>query len=545
LILTPGYDWFYSNQVVGGAFMNDSLMHSRRRVLVQGAVIGAGIIASNVSGIVAIAQAQQPPERRSLLGLPWNDPIIAAYRDAVGQMKQKPASDKLSWASLADVHGTDPNTYHFCPHGNWYFLPWHRAYVLTCERAVRQLTGHNDFAMPYWDWTANPTMPEVFLTATNPDGKKNWLYVDDEGFGTNWKRTWPANRPMPVSQVGAAVLQEILNTTDYEEFGTSRPAGQDSLDQAWIIAENQGIQGTLEARPHNMVHNNIGGWMPTAVSSRDPIFFMHHCNIDRIWALWNSLGNQNAANSLWTDMQFKNNFYFPDGSDYSPIVKELYVPEALGYTYNLAAPAAAIAAPSSAVLALQSRLQTVFAMPNPAGPGIKNFSASPRPQATATAESPFEVELDVDASALEAVAHRSPVSSGAELLSFAAARERRASGPRSIAIIRDVVATKVQSTEFRIFLGDDRPTSQTPITAPNYVGSFGLFVHGEHTTGQGPHNANPSFAVDLTGPIQRVYGAMSPRTGRIKLQILPVASGGAGEVGTATASKVEVVILGT
>jgi tyrosinase len=522
--------------------LTDQSTLSRRKVLVQGAVIGAGVIAGNVSAVVALAQAQQPPERRSLAGLAWNDPIVAAYRDAVGQMKAKPDADKLSWAALAGIHGTDPNTYHFCPHGNWYFLPWHRAYTLTIERAVRQLTGHDDFAMPYWDWTSNPTMPEVFLTPTTPDGKQNWLFVDDQGFGTTWTRTWPATQPMPASQVGPAVLQQILASTDYEEFGTSRPAGQDNLDQSWIVAENQGVQGTLEGLPHNMVHNNIGGWMPSAVSPRDALFFMHHCNIDRIWALWNSLGNQNSADPLWTDMPFKSNFYFPDGSDYSPLVKELFVPEALGYTYGLQAPAVASAAiQSHAVLALKSRLQTVFATPSPAGPGVKTFAWSAPAQATAAAEKPLDIAVDIDAGTLQAVAHRTPVSSGT---GFAAAREIRASGPRAIAIIRNVSVTKSQGTEYRVFLGDARATAQTPITDPHYVGAFGLFVHGEHGADHGPKHANPSFAVDLTAAIQRVYGAAPPAAGGLKLQILPVASSGAGGVGTASTSKVEVVILG-
>ena len=121
---------------------------SRRNVLLQGFVFGAGIIAENMSGMEALAQGQ-PPQRRTLQGLAWNDPIVATYRDAVGIMKQKPASDKFSWASLASIHGTDPNNYHFCPHGNWYFLPWHRAYTLMYERVIRDLTKNNSFALPY------------------------------------------------------------------------------------------------------------------------------------------------------------------------------------------------------------------------------------------------------------------------------------------------------------------------------------------------------------------------------------------------------------
>jgi len=136
------------------------------------------------------------------------------------------------------------------------------------------LTKNNDFALPFWDWTANPTMPDVFLSPTTPDGKKNWLFVNDQDFGQTWRRTWPAGKPMPRHIVGRSVLRDILDSTDYEEFGTSRPPGQNNLDPSWVL-KRTGAQGILEATPHNLVHNNIGGWMPSALSPRDPIFFMH------------------------------------------------------------------------------------------------------------------------------------------------------------------------------------------------------------------------------------------------------------------------------
>jgi tyrosinase len=301
---------------------------TRRQVLLQGGAMGAGIIASNLPGMTALAQGQLP-QRRALDGLAWNDPIVATYRDAVGIMKKMPPSQQFSWVNLAMIHGTDPDTYHYCPHGNWYFLPWHRAFTTMYERIVRQLTNNNDFALPYWDWTANPLMPDVFLTPKTPDGKPNPLYNSDAG----WQRTWPSNQPMPAETVGPTVLNAILSATEYEQFATSRPEGQNSLDASWITT-GSGTQDQLEGNAHNMVHNNIGGWMPSASSPRDPIFFMHHCNIDRIWALWN-VQNPNSSDQLWTDMPFTENFYSVDGSFWSPKVSDLYVPENLGYTYGL------------------------------------------------------------------------------------------------------------------------------------------------------------------------------------------------------------------
>src|SRR4029077_7025821 len=109
---------------------------SRRDVLLRGSAIGVGIIAANVQGLVAFAQPP-PPLARSLHGMALNDPILQTWRDGVRLLKA--ASGNISWASFAAIHGDDDG-FNLCPHGNWYFLPWHRAYILMYERAVRQLT---------------------------------------------------------------------------------------------------------------------------------------------------------------------------------------------------------------------------------------------------------------------------------------------------------------------------------------------------------------------------------------------------------------------
>ena len=518
---------------------------SRRSVLLKGAVVGAGVVASNIPGMKALA-AGQPPLRRTLQGLAWNDPIVATYRDGVGILKQKADSEKTSWAALAGIHGTNPGAYHFCPHGNWYFLPWHRAYIASYERIIRDVTKNDQFALPFWDWTSDPTMPQVFLDPTTPDGKKNWLYVDDQGFGQSWKRTWPNNTPMPPQIVGPSVLQDILQSADYEEFGTSRPRGQNNLDPSWVL-KRTGAQGTLERLPHNMVHNNIGGWMPSALSPRDPIFFMHHCNLDRIWAVWNSLGNANSAEALWTGMTFAN-FINPDGSPYSPKVSDLFVPENLGYTYGLSAPAATASASPTAspnLVALRSNLTTLWAAPAVTNAKIKSFTVAPAAgQAAGTATSPLALSLEVPPDLIASVVKRVPVSSGAELLNFSVAREQRATGTRVLAFLRDVEVTQPEDTEYRVFL--DRPglAAQPLVNDPGYVGSFGVFVHGEHG-GHGDHDdSRPSFVLDLTGAMQRVYGSGQPSAGNIKLRFVPVANRpDAPHVGTILPGRVEVAFL--
>jgi tyrosinase len=342
------------------------------------------------------------------------------------------------------------------------------------------------------------------------------------------------------------VIATILGETPFETFGTSRPNQpgnvQNSLDQSWIVCEFCGIDGTLESNPHHNVHNIVGGIMASARSALDPIFMMHHCNIDRIWAVWNAppLNNQNSSDPLWSGMTFQNNFFNPDGSFYSPNVSDLYVPETLGYTYGLpAAPVAATAPP--AVLALGEKLKTLYGTPNVTdAAGINTYTAKNDQQMIAAANKPLDISVNVDRSLVIAVARRRPPSAGTELLDFNAAREQAASGTRALAFLRDVTVAQHQDTLYRVFIDCDYLSQDTPISDPHYVGTFGIFGdHGEHPGHGGRPAAKPSIAVDLTRAIQRVYGSAVDPSGRIRVQILPVPNAPkAGPIGTASPSRV-------
>ena len=493
---------------------------SRRSVLVQGGVIGAGLIASDVPGFRALVWAVGEPTRKSLAGLAWDDPIVSAYRDAVGIMKKTDPLDRLSWSTVANIH------FNYCPHGNWYFLPWHRAFVVSIERIVRTLTGKKEFAMPYWDWSTNPTLPDVFTTPLTPNGDTNWLYEPS--------RTLPPNWPYPDDVVGPGVVDKALKETPYETFGTSRPTGQDSTDPKWI-RDGSGTQGTLEGLPHNSVHAWMGGYMPTMHSPWDPIFFMHHGNIDRIWAVWNSKGNANSDEANWKNMTFTDNFVNPDKSFWSPKVSDLFDPLALGYTYGLAAAPVAEASPQ--LLSLNSKLTTVFAGPIAAGTAgaksfVKRLKAAPGRR--------FEISVPVDPAALSAVAHRAPAAPASS--DVRAQQEADASGPRAYALIRDVTASSPDTAEYRVFIKGKNVTPDTKITDPHYVGAFAVFNKGpmgEHAT----HQEHPSFLLDLTDAIVRVYGGISKMPKDLALDIFALLDRSGLNPGTIAAGSIEIVII--
>ena len=253
--------------------------------------------------------------RRSVRGMSANDPDLAAMRRAVAAMKALPQSDARNWIRFADIHRN------FCPHGNWYFLPWHRAYIASFEAICQELSGKSDFALPYWNWTADRQFPAAFAAG---DRNSNPLFHPRPGL---------AQFRLAEDMVGQTVISRIMNSPDFEAFGSTRPRGQNSAAATW--QRRLGSKTELEFNPHDGVHQAIGGNMSVVdLSARDPIFFLHHANIDRLWTAWNRRGNANSPEPMWRDFAFNGNFLNPDGSRWNVAVGELGSPASLGYRYD-------------------------------------------------------------------------------------------------------------------------------------------------------------------------------------------------------------------
>ena len=149
--------------------------------------------------------------RENVAGMGTNHPTLASYRAAVRQMKSLPQSDPRNWTRQAQIHQNN------CPHGNWYFLPWHREYVLEFERICRDLSGNPNFALPYWNWTQNRRIPGPFWRGTLLD---------------TTRVVGPDDR-IPGQFVRQSIIDNILGQTDFELFASTRPFGQNNTDPVW------------------------------------------------------------------------------------------------------------------------------------------------------------------------------------------------------------------------------------------------------------------------------------------------------------------------
>ena len=152
-----------------------------------------------------------------------NDPQVGRaaaelYGDAVGKLKLLGPADSRNWLSLADVHRN------FCPHGNWYFLPWHRAYLLAIEDICATLVGDPLFALPYWDWTSFRQLPAAFVD-DQVAGVSNPLFHLARRMKKNDTLTSMLS-PFGVDAeviFGSGNMSTILNQPSFQTFGSLAP----------------------------------------------------------------------------------------------------------------------------------------------------------------------------------------------------------------------------------------------------------------------------------------------------------------------------------
>ena len=276
---------------------------SRRQLLQLGAwgAVALALSSCKISSSALqalIDQIKNRPVRRELSAMGANDPIVVAYRTAVQKMRDLDGSDPanpLSWTKQATIHQN------YCPHGNWLFLPWHRAYLLRFEEICRKLSGMTDFALPYWNWSSNPSIPAAFWNTSDS------LYDSTRGA--------TASSTVNPGTFGPPAIEVILDEPNFLIFASGQIPATGSQRQS-------GGYGPLEGGPHNSLHGFVGGNMGTYMSPLDPVFWTHHNMIEAIWVEWNiKRGNPNTNASAWTGRTFTE-FFDANGAPVSTTVLE-------------------------------------------------------------------------------------------------------------------------------------------------------------------------------------------------------------------------------
>lgn len=263
------------------------------------------------------AGAASPRVRMEINEFSSHPDLVDAFRNGVKAMRGvTDPSDPRSWTYWHYSHrfppGAPPPTppglrdvWNRCKHHMPYFAGWHRGYVYFFEQMLRAQSGNPNFTLPYWDYYKNNgKIPKIFADEKLPDGTKNWLY-------------WPGRSTTAGDLSYAAYAPSV---TKFPIYSSAR--------------RKDNCEGKIEDNPHDTVHDNVGGDMSDpATAPRDPIFYAHHCNIDRLWAAWEHAGGGRqmpAAGDAWWNVSWK---YGVDPS-WTLTLAHMAETESLGYSYS-------------------------------------------------------------------------------------------------------------------------------------------------------------------------------------------------------------------
>ena len=220
------------------------------------AVVQATDAAGNVLGSKAVMVRIR--KNAQTLSAPERDRFLAA----LGTLN---AQGQGAYKDFRDMHTQDSNTE---IHGNPSFLPWHRGYVLDLERALQAIDA--TVAVPYWrfDQAAPAIFTQDFMGEYD-DGSD--LVVFRPGHALEH---WATN-----VQVG--ITRQPLFDIDGAPDGVFTEARTLALGN--VFARFRGMEGN----PHGSAHMSFDGPIDNiTIAVADPLFFMLHANVDRLWAKW-------------------------------------------------------------------------------------------------------------------------------------------------------------------------------------------------------------------------------------------------------------------
>jgi hypothetical protein len=209
-----------------------------------------------------------------------------------------------------------------------FFFPWHRLYLLYFEKVLQKAANDPSLRLPYWDYTdpASVAMPAEFMTPTYTNANGDVLANPLFEF-----RRMPGWLAPPFSTLDPVV-------TNVDKALSKIDLLLDSVDKSGNVVP--GYQSTIEQEPHGSVHCAVMD-CPTPVmgavpySANDPIFWIHHANIDRLWDCWTSVsGHANPTDAPFLGQAFT--YVDENGTEVTKTVDDIIGGGMVDYVYEKA-----------------------------------------------------------------------------------------------------------------------------------------------------------------------------------------------------------------
>ena len=494
-----------------------------RRQAAKLALAGPGLIAA---GIARADWLSQSPKRvrLPLSEFVQDERLLNGLRRAIAAMKARKPSDPLSWFFQAAIHGVtdkmiaeaqarDPAVasvdrakyWNQCPHhgqNSANFLPWHRAYIHHLEDILRLHSGLDGFAIPYWDYSApdNLDFPKDFgiqhldgnFSNDDPTNINPLFHPMRDYFLCGYEH--PHTDQLPLAQLSPRAVSAERALSDPHFFGEDEAKGLGG----GVYDSDPGTRGLLEQSPHDQIHRVVGGdVVGTDDSGRqieingamgdpgtaafDPIFPVHHANIDRLWAKWSCMPGKSWG-ALPDARWFREApwfFFGTDGKEINRPRMDYFDHAALGVDFkDPQTHGPALLLPDSLrsgtplALAAMSGAMSMPAMPAPAAPAGRDMAGP----VVASPDAVTQIGLTEKRSG-------APFPAGNGEPSLSAAAPAAGAAPRAAAktfiTIHAIDLSGVHGSGFDIYLvraGSDARTLNP--ASPGYLGPVNLFVHG-------------------------------------------------------------------
>jgi tyrosinase len=252
-----------------------------------------------VEAVLALKHTPSPYDS----ALSWYDQFVLFHQDVYEYKLDVPDRPEGSQA-MYEIGHKSPT-----------FLPWHRKFLLMYEQALRKVSG-KDISLPYWDWTDAGSVPVVFSEEfMGPGGDPSDGYVVNAGpFSKHhWRVTvFPKDEqthqvietPYLLRKLGSAHelptdsdVKGCLALSTYDVYPWNETVSREESFRNCL--EGWGSHGAEDSHLHNTAHVWVGGVIDRPdgtqlsgsmaaldTSPNDPVFFLHHANVDRLWARW-------------------------------------------------------------------------------------------------------------------------------------------------------------------------------------------------------------------------------------------------------------------
>ncbi len=219
-----------------------------------------------------------------------SDAEWTALDHAFQKLEALPEDDPNNYIRWAQIHGSGmPISTGPCKHGSEQIWPWHRAYLIWFENALRAsdppITAN--VTLPYWDWTQPPTGVRYPIQFETLPG------LLPVGTDCPTPSTCRNTTPHPSAPFDAKTIASIQAIPDWSLYGGLAVSA-----------------GSLELQPHNTIHGAyIGGLNASNLNAaRDPLFWGHHSNLDRLWSEFQTAARKSGREPGPVKKDFKINF---------------------------------------------------------------------------------------------------------------------------------------------------------------------------------------------------------------------------------------------